>query len=232
MPAILALDAVQRRFGSRPVVRAVSLTVHPGSSHLVVGPNGSGKSTLARLAVGLLKPHGGSVRVGGLDPRREPIARARIGYLGHQSLLYGDLTPEENLVFANRVAGRSWAKDAIGARLEQVGIGIERGVPVRRLSRGMVQRVAIARSLLHDPDLVVWDEPLTGLDQASIERTIGLLDAERNRGAATLVISHDLGPLWRPATAVHLLNGGQVVESLDTTTPLEQFRARYGSLFG
>lgn len=230
MPAILSLDAVARRFGRRTVVAGVSLTVLPGSTHLIVGPNGSGKSTLARLSVGLLKPHGGQVLVAGADPRQAPAARARIGYLGHQSQLYGDLTPDENLAFAARLWGLDGAVTRIAERFEAAGVGAEREVPVRRLSRGMVQRVTIARSLLHRPDLLVWDEPLTGLDQNSIERAVALLDAERARGAAIVLISHDLEPLWRADTQVHLLHQGKIIETLSTDTPLAAFRSRYGAV--
>ena len=229
-PATLDLQQVARRFGSRVAVAEFSLQVSPGSVHLIVGPNGSGKSTVARLAVGLLRPHGGQVRVFGNDPRGAPSARSRLGYLGHQTLLYGDLTPVENLAFSARLHGLDRLAERIEASLDSVGVGGERVVQVRRLSRGMTQRVAIARSLLHQPDLIVWDEPLTGLDQPSVTRVVDLLEQHRARGASVVVISHDLAELWRPNVAVHIVHQGRLQETMATSMPLPEFRARYAEL--
>ncbi|MFN0179065.1 MAG: ABC transporter ATP-binding protein [Gemmatimonadales bacterium] len=228
--ATLELHHLARRFGHRIAVADLSLRIESGSFHLIVGPNGSGKSTLARMAVGLLRPHGGQVLVQGGDPRVSPDARRRLGYLGHQTQLYGDLTPIDNLRFAARLAGLDAVEDRVATGLEDVGIGPERAVNVRGLSRGMAQRVAVARSLIHRPELIVWDEPLTGLDQASATRVVGLLERHRERGAAVAVISHDLGELWRPGVTVHVIQAGRLVETTSTAVPLDQFRSRYAEL--
>jgi len=212
------------------VVNRVTLAVEAGEIHLIIGPNGSGKSTIARLGVGLLRPHGGAVRIGGLDPRTEATARARLGYLGHESQLYHDLTPLENLRFGAELLGVPDRERAVAAVLDQFGVGDPRRVAVRRLSRGYVQRVALARSVVHRPELIVWDEPLTGLDAPTVARTVEIIEAERARGAAMVVISHDLPELWRLAARVHVVHDGEIRLSTDTATSLADFQAHYAGL--
>lgn len=195
-----------------------------------MGPNGSGKSTLARLAVGLLRPTGGAVRVGGRDPRRDPRARRDIGFVGHQPLLYDDLSPRENLRFTARLYGLP--AESADRSLDRMAIDRERSVPVRRLSRGMVQRVALARALIHEPRLLVLDEPFTGLDAPSAGRLAGLLAQVREAGAGVLLVSHDLEDAWPVSTAVSVLLGGRVVLSGQATGPVGAFRRRYGEAIG
>ncbi len=227
---LLAIDDVSRRFGTRTVVNRVTLTVEPGEIHLIVGPNGSGKSTLARLGVGLLRPHHGQVRIDGSDPRAVEAVRARIGYLGHESQLYDDLSPLENLRFAARLHGLDDPDGAARTALDLVGVPADRPIKVRRLSRGFVQRVALARSLVHRPALLVWDEPLTGLDAGSVGRVIDLIAALQGRGTAVMLISHDLPELWRLRAQVQVIRDGEVAHSSDTSIDLRRFRDRHGAL--
>ena len=227
---LLAIDDVSRRFGTRTVVNRVTLTVDPGEIHLVVGPNGSGKSTLARLAVGLLRPHRGQVRIGGIDPRGVEQVRAQVGYLGHESQLYDDLSPLENLRFVAKLYGQTDPDGAARAALDLVGVEADRPMAVRRLSRGFVQRVALARSLVHRPALLVWDEPLTGLDAGSVGRVIDLISAEQGRGTAVVLISHDLPELWRLSAQVHIIRDGELAHSADTSIDLGQFKSQLGAI--
>lgn len=224
---LLGLDQVSRRFGTRTVVDQVTLSIRPSELHLVVGPNGSGKSTIARLGVGLLRPHRGSARVVGADPRSALDARRLIGYVGHESQLYSDLSAVENLRFAARLHGLSRVDEAVSAVLDRLGVGRERDTPVRRLSRGYVQRVALCRSLIHRPKLLVWDEPLTGLDQASLDRVVGLLESVLADEVGVMLVSHDLGDLWRLSGHVHVVDRGTMRFSTTTATPLAEFRSRY-----
>ncbi len=230
--SLLVLDDVSRRFGVRTVVNRVTLTVEPGEIHLVVGPNGSGKSTLGRLAVGLLRPHGGTVRIRGVDPRGAAEARAGVGYAGHESHLYDDLTPEQNLEFGCRLHGIADGGVSVAGALDQLAVGAERRHPVRRLSRGYVQRVALARSLVQRPLLVVWDEPLTGLDQSGVGLALETIEAERARGAGIVIVTHDLPELWRLPAQVHVIHQGEVRLSADTSIELAAFRREYGALTG
>lgn len=229
---LLSLDDVSRRFAARTVVNRVTLSVDAGEVHLIVGPNGSGKTTLARLAAGLLRPHAGDVRVAGADPRVSPAARRLLGYAGHESQLYSDLTPLHNLVFAARLQGRD--NPALDARAALVRFDVDPAstVPVRRLSRGFVQRVALARSLVHGPRLLIWDEPLTGLDAASVARTVAVLEGLRREGTAVLLISHDLPALWALGARAHVLHGGEIAESAGTDEDLAAFQSRYAALTG
>ncbi|MHB1327009.1 MAG: ABC transporter ATP-binding protein [Gemmatimonadales bacterium] len=212
------------------VVNRVTLAVSGGEIHLLVGPNGSGKSTLARLAVGLLRPHSGRVTVAGVDPRTVASVRAGVGFAGHEAQLYDDLSAEDNLRFAARLSGGLDPTALARAALERFGASGERRTPVRRLSRGFMQRVALARSLVHRPGLVVWDEPLTGLDAPSIRRVAGVLAEEQQRGAAVLLVSHDLPDLWPLATHVHVVVSGEIRLSTDAVMPLETFRDAYAEL--
>lgn len=229
---LLTLSNVTRRFGRHIAVADVSLAVAPGEIHALVGPNGSGKSTLARLAAGLLRPHAGSVSVAGEDPRSAPASRRVVGYLGHQSLLYRDLTAVENLRFVAQLHGLEPPGAAVHSALDRCGVGEERHLQVGRLSRGMTQRVALARSLVQQPQIVVWDEPLTGLDQASVRRTVALADSERERGAGVVLVTHDLGELWQLPATVHVLHRGAVRRVCSTSIPLAEFEAQYREAVG
>lgn len=212
------------------MLAGVTLAVPPGTVQLVVGRNGSGKSTLARLAAGLLRPGGGAVRVDGRDPRTDPAARGILGFVGHQSLLYEDLTPRENLAFVARLYGLPGAAGRVEAMLDRLAVGVERAMALRRLSRGMVQRVALARALLHSPRLLILDEPFSGLDAASASRLVTLLDQARRSGVALLVVTHELGDVWRLPAAVAVLEGGTVRLATDTNEPLGLFRERYAEV--
>jgi ABC-type multidrug transport system ATPase subunit len=227
MPPILKLDSVGRRFSGRWAVAGVSLTIAAGEIHALVGPNGSGKSTLARLAAGLLRPHAGTVRIDGEDPREAEGARGRVGYLGHAPILYGDLTPEENLAFVGRLYRVEPIAAAIAESFGVLGVGAERATPVRALSRGMVQRVGLARSLLHQPRLVIWDEPFSGLDLGSITRVVAAVESARAGGAGVLLISHDLVELWRLTATIQVMTAGSIRFTADTSQPIDSFRARY-----
>lgn len=212
------------------MLAGVSLAVPAGTVQLVVGRNGSGKSTLARLAAGLLRPGGGTVRVDGRDPRTDPLVRGLLGFVGHQSLLYEDLTPRENLAFVARLHGLAEAATRVEAVLDRLAVGAERAIPLRRLSRGMVQRVALARALLHRPGLLILDEPFTGLDAGSATRLVALLDEARQSGVALLLVTHELGDVWRLPAAVAVIEGGTVRLATDTDEPLGLFRERYAEV--
>lgn len=212
------------------VVNRVTLAVSAGEIHLLVGPNGSGKSTLARLAVGLLRPHAGHVAIGGSDPRTVASVRAGVGFAGHEAQLYDDLSAEDNLRFAARLTGSPDPAGLAREALERFGASGERRTPVRRLSRGFMQRVALARSLVHRPGLVVWDEPMTGLDTPSIRRVVDVLAEEQRRRTAVLLVSHDLPDLWPLATHVHVVVGGEIRLSTDRGMSLDAFRTAYAEL--
>jgi heme exporter protein A len=174
-------------------VDAIDLDLREGDFLTIFGPNGAGKTTLLGLLGGRLKPSGGEVRVGG-----EPLSfgetawRSRIGVLSHQSFLYAHLTLAENLRFFGRLFGLRDLDDRIPRRLEQVGLRDRADFLVRQLSHGMRQRAALARALLHDPELVLLDEPYTGLDPHAAAVLRGVLAALKDGRRSVVMVTHNL----------------------------------------
>lgn len=186
-PPAVDVAGLSRRQGDRLALRDVSFTVPAGAVAVVRGPNGAGKTTLLRILATLLRPHAGTVRVLGEPlPDRGWAVRGRIGFLGHEPLLYRDLSPRENLRFHARLHDVSPVRGE--ALLERVGLALRGDDPVRTFSRGMVQRVALCRALLHDPELVLLDEPRAHLDAAGSALLDPLLE-----GRTCVMVSHDPG---------------------------------------
>jgi heme exporter protein A len=174
--AALLLEGLTRHYGEREALSGVSLTVSEGQTLVVFGPNGAGKTTLLRVLATLLRPHAGKVSVLGSQlPDEAWAVRGRVGLLGHEPLLYRELTARENLRFHARLYGVDDAR--VQELLEALAITSRAGEPLRTLSRGMVQRVAVARAVLHDPELLLLDEPYANLDPAAVELVAPLLAA-------------------------------------------------------
>jgi len=193
----IALEGLERRFGDRPALRGVSVRVGEGQTLAVFGANGAGKTTLLRVLATLLRPHGGSVSVLGASlPGEAWKVRGRVGFVGHEPLLYADLTARENLLFHARLHG----VDASRAErlLREVGIDGRAGDPVRELSRGMVQRVAACRTVLHEPEVLLLDEPTANLDPIGAREVVTAFAAlAMRRERSFLVVEHRLDPLLR-----------------------------------
>ena len=184
----VVLRGAGRRFGERAALRDVSLELEPGRTLVVFGPNGAGKTTLLRMLATLLRPHAGEVRVLGCAlPDGGYAVRGRIGFLGHEALLYRELTGRENLRFHARLHGV--ARTRVEAVLDAVGMRARADDAVAQLSRGMVQRLAIARAVLHDPELLLLDEPLANLDPAAAAQVEPLIG--RTSGRTRVLTSHD-----------------------------------------
>ena len=211
-----------RRYGEREALRSVDVALPQGQTLVVFGPNGAGKTTLLRVLATLLLPHEGSVRV--LDhelPRSAHLVRAKIGFLGHEPLLYRELSGRENLVFYARLYGIEDPNKRISEVLEATALTARADEPLHNLSRGMVQRIAICRAVLHEPELLLLDEPLANLDPgaaAAVEPLIG-----RPAGVARVLISHDIEQGLAEADVVLGLRGGRPAvlapaEQLDVAT--------------
>jgi heme exporter protein A len=222
---LLEATALVRRFGGVRALGGVSLAVAPGELVLLLGPNGAGKTTLLRTIAGLARPSGGRVTVAGRDVHREPAARAALGFLSHHALLYDDLTPRENLRFAATLHGLDDAERRIERALAAAALVPRADRPVRGFSRGMLQRLALARALLPDPPLLLLDEPFTGLDLPSAEVLRHRLAAERAAGRALVCVTHGPEELWAIATRVIVLVGGTVRLDLPRPDDLGAFRA-------
>jgi heme exporter protein A len=174
-----------RSYGERVALQDLTLSLEEGRTLVVFGPNGAGKSTLLRVLATLLRPHAGTARVLGRElPGDGWAVRGRIGFVGHEPLLYRDLTGRENLRHTARLFGVDGAR--VEELLERVGMDRRADEPVRTLSRGMAQRLAICRATLHDPELLLLDEPLANLDPAAIELVSPLV-----HGQTRVVTSHD-----------------------------------------
>ncbi|MDX2170381.1 MAG: heme ABC exporter ATP-binding protein CcmA [Deltaproteobacteria bacterium] len=193
MPAALEVEHLTKRFGRAAALDDVSLRVEAGASALLLGPNGAGKTTLLRCAATLLRPQRGVVRIAGLDAATHGAAvRRRLAVLGHESFLYPDLTPLENLAFYARLYRLDRPEQRALDLIEQLGLRGWTHRPVRTLSRGLVQRCALARVLLHAPDLLLLDEPFTGLDAEARALLSAVLRNAHARGTALLMSTHDL----------------------------------------
>jgi heme exporter protein A len=208
MPAI-HLDGLERRYGERVALGGVSVAVEEGQTLVVLGANGAGKTTLLRVLSGLLRPHAGTVRVLGAElPGERWKLPKLVGYLGHEPLLYRDLTGRENLGYHARLHGVGEAR--VDELLAAVGMERRADEPIAELSRGMVQRLAAARAVLHDPPLLLLDEPRAGLDPAAAELLEPLVG--RGSGRTRVVVTHDIeGGLAESDLAIGLRDGRQVL---------------------
>ncbi|MGO8907222.1 MAG: ABC transporter ATP-binding protein [Solirubrobacteraceae bacterium] len=210
MPA-LQVEGLARHYGEREALADVSLSLPDGQTLVVFGPNGAGKSTLLRVLATLLRPHAGNVRVlGSRLPEQAWAVRGRIGLLAHEPLLYRELTARENLCYHARLHGVSEAR--VDELLGAVAMADRACEPLRTLSRGMVQRVAVARAVLHDPELLLLDEPYANLDPAAVDLVEPLIGA--GSGRTRVICSHDPSGGLAEADLVLGLRAGQATLAL------------------
>ena len=202
---------LSKAFGTRKAVDDVSFDLPEGAFLSIFGPNGAGKTTLLRLLSTLARPTSGSARICGIDLKEKPDeARGLIGLISHQPMLYPDLTAEENLLFYAELYGVADPKARVSELLEAVGLSHRRLDAVRTFSRGMTQRVSIARALVHDPKVVFLDEPYSGLDPHAVDIFDSLIESVR--GDRTFVmVSHDLAKGFAMCTHALVLARGRIV---------------------
>jgi heme ABC exporter ATP-binding subunit CcmA len=178
-------------FGATRALAGVDLHLSAGRITALEGHNGSGKSTLLQLLALLARPTRGEIRFGRYDARTTPALRARIGMLAHSAMVYPDLTAHENLALCAELYGISTRDHDVLALTERFGLGSWAQRPARTYSRGQLQRLSLARAVLHKPQLLLLDEPSTGLDVGSVERLVTAIQAERARGAIVVLVTHD-----------------------------------------
>ena len=227
-PAILEVQGLGKRFGPSAVLRSLDFALRRGEILLVLGENGSGKSTLLRILAGLLRPSSGTVRLNGQPLHSsDPGSRRFVGLLSHASHMYHELTLRENLVFVARLYGVNDPAAAAALAIVTAGLESRADEPVGRLSRGMVQRGAIARAFLHSPELMLVDEPFTALDAPSAGRIREwLADRARDRRAIVLV-THQPAEVWDLATHVGVLARGAWAILEPRPPELSGFLGRY-----
>jgi heme exporter protein A len=212
----LESEDVRKTFGHFTALRSVTLTVQRGEFVALFGRNGAGKTTFLKIAATLMRPTHGSLRIEGVDVRHEPEqARRRIGFLSHSTFVYRDLTALENLKFFCRLYGVDDSEKRLLDLLDRVGLRKRAHDTVRSFSRGLHQRVGIARVLLHDPSLILLDEPYTGLDAHAVEMLNSVLDAAIANGKTVILTTHDMEQGLRAATRAVIIDRGKVVLSAD-----------------
>lgn len=211
---MITVKKLVKRFGLKPVLRGVDFDVQPGEFVALLGPNGAGKTTFLRILASLSRPTLGEVSIAGYQlPNQASQVRARLGVVSHLPLLYGDLTAEENLRFYGRMYGLTALEQRITEVLEMVGLEARRRDLVRTFSRGMQQRLAIGRAVLHDPDVVLFDEPYTGLDQDASSMLDEVLKTVAVKGRTVVMTSHDLARAEDLATRFDILSRGVISAS-------------------
>jgi heme exporter protein A len=211
---MIEVKKLVKRFGLKTVLRGLDFNVQPGEFVALLGPNGAGKTTFLRILASLSRPSLGEVRVAGYAlPGQAAQVRARLGVVSHTPLLYEDLTAEENLRFYARMYGIAQNAARITEVLNLVGLEHRRRDLVRTFSRGMQQRLAIGRAVIHDPDVMLFDEPYTGLDQDASEMLDEVLRSVAAKGRTVVMTSHDLARAEDLATRFDILSRGVIATS-------------------
>jgi heme exporter protein A len=211
---MITVKKLVKRFGLKTILRGVDFEVQPGEFVALLGPNGAGKTTFLRILSSLSRPSLGDVMIAGYKlPHEAAQVRARLGVVSHLPLLYGDLTANENLRFYGRMYNIPDLELRTTEVLEMVGLESRRRDLVRTFSRGMQQRLAIGRAVLHDPDVVLFDEPYTGLDQDASSMLDEVLKTVAAKGRTVVMTSHDLARAEDLATRFDILSRGVISAS-------------------
>lgn len=215
MKTIIEVKNLIKRYGQKQVLKSLNFTALDGEFVALLGPNGAGKTTFLRILSSLSKPNFGSITICGFQlPAQAAQVRLQLGVVSHQPLLYGDLSGEENLKFYSRLYGLTQAEDRINEILSLVGLEKRKSDLIRTYSRGMQQRLAIGRAILHDPQVLLLDEPHTGLDQDASNILDQILQQVAMRGRTVVMTSHDLGRVANLASRFDVLSRGKIQDSI------------------
>ena len=209
-PLVMA-QGLTRRYGPIRAIDGVDMSLERGDFLTVFGPNGAGKTTLLKTLACLVKPTAGSLSIFGFDPRAHgDQVKRRIGLIAHTGLLYGGLSARDNLLFFARLYDLSEPARRADSMLEEVGLRDRADDLVRTFSRGMQQRLSIARALIHDPELVLLDEPYTGLDQHASRMLRGILEQIRGKGRTVVMVTHHLEEGLEVSTRIAIMTRGRL----------------------
>jgi ABC-2 type transport system ATP-binding protein len=224
---VIEARALTKRFGSRVAVDGLDLCVRPGEIYGFLGPNGAGKTTTIRMLLGILHPDAGAVVVCGRPVRRgDRAGRHLVGAVAEVQHLYGDMSCAEYLRFFAALYGLGWAQARVAGLLELVGLADRADDRAADLSKGLQQKLGLARALLHDPPVLILDEPVSGLDPHGIREVREIIGRERDRGRVIFLSSHVLSEVERTADRVGILRHGRLVFE----GPTAGVSARYGTL--
>ncbi|MGB4594661.1 MAG: heme ABC exporter ATP-binding protein CcmA [Anaerolineaceae bacterium] len=229
---LLEVNALTKRYGRRKILKDLDLSLRGGEVACLLGPNGAGKTTLLRVLSGLASLQGGQISLDGqpIDFKDQRLRR-RIGLIMHQPFLYENLTGLENLRFYAELYQTNQSIDMLKTALERVGLNPTREDPVRAFSRGMKQRLTVARALLHDPDILLMDEPYTGLDQQGCKLLNQILLEEKQAGRLILITTHELDFARQVADRFITLHLGKIADQFENhNLTLDRIQARYQAI--
>ena len=210
---MIEIKKLTKQADNKLILRGVDLSINKGETVAILGPNGAGKSTLLKVLATLIKPTSGLVKINGLDLKKNHTQIKKIlGYLPHSSLLYDHYSPLENLVFFGNIYGVKDVEQRAIKLVKEVGLSFFLNEPVKNFSRGMIQRIAIARAIIHDPEVLLLDEPHTGLDQGAISILNNVILSMKEKGTTTLMVTHDFKQAAEICDRIIIVKNGKIVD--------------------
>jgi heme exporter protein A len=210
---MIEIKKLIKQADNKIILRGIDLSIKQGETVAILGPNGAGKSTLLKVLATLIKPSSGLVKINGLDIGKDQIKVKKIfGYLPHSSLLYDHYSPLENLIFFGKLYGVKNIEKRATELVKEVGLSFFINEPVKNFSRGMIQRIAIARAIVHDPKILLLDEPHTGLDQGAISILNNVIVSMKEKGSTTLMVTHDFKQAAEICDRIIIIKNGKIVD--------------------
>jgi heme exporter protein A len=210
---MIEIKKLTKQADNKRILSGVDLSIKKGETVAILGPNGAGKSTLLKVLATLIKPTSGLIKVNGMDLKKNHIKIKKImGYLPHSSLLYDHYSPLENLVFFGNIYGVNNVEQRAIELVNAVGLSFFLNEPVKNFSRGMIQRIAIARAIVHEPEILLLDEPHTGLDQGAISILNNVILSMKHKGTTTLMVTHDFKQAAEICDRIIIVKNGKIVD--------------------
>lgn len=210
---MIEIKKLTKQADNKLILRGVDLSIHKGETVGILGPNGAGKSTLLKVLASLIKPTSGMIKINGLDLKKDSLEiKKLLGYLPHSSLLYDHYSPLENLVFFGNIYGVKNVEQKAAELVKEVGLSFFLNEPVKNFSRGMIQRIAIARAIIHEPEVLLLDEPHTGLDQGAIAILNNVILSMKEKGTTTLMVTHDFKQAAEICDRIVIVKNGKIVD--------------------
>lgn len=215
---MISIESLTKTIGEKNILRGITLTVNQGETIGILGPNGAGKSTVLKIIGGLMKPSSGIVTINGLTIKKDPfLVKNKIGFLAHNSYLYDHFSPLENLMFFGKLYQVENCERKAKELIRDVGLTFFMHEPVRSFSRGMVQRLAIARAIIHEPEILILDEPHTGLDQQAVKLLNEVILKMKAKGSTILMVTHDFAQTVETCDRIVIMKQGSVVDDFHVT---------------
>jgi heme exporter protein A len=210
---LIDIKGLTKQADNKLILRGIDLSIPQGETVAILGPNGAGKSTLLKVLSTLIKPTTGQVMINGLNLKKNQLEIKKLfGYLPHSSLLYEQYTPLENLLFFGKLYGVKNLEERAIELVKEVGLSFFLNEPVKNFSRGMIQRIAIARAIIHDPKILYLDEPHTGLDQGAIGILNHVIVSMKEKGTTTLMVTHDFKQATEICDRILIVKNGKIVD--------------------